>query len=107
MKSANVPPEVSTYFREIGRKSGKKLMEERGSEYFSKISKLRKTHGRQGQLSHHTEGGYQNLANFHGVSRQRIHQIITTKGEKLVSRSEYTNENEWRKAVVSRYFNKK
>lgn len=43
----DVSPEISEYFRKLGRKSGKKLMAERGSEYFSKISKLRKTFGRQ------------------------------------------------------------
>ena len=43
----NVPAEVSEYFRKIGKKSGKKLLEERGKEYFSKISKMRKTFGRQ------------------------------------------------------------
>jgi hypothetical protein len=43
----NVPPEVSAFFREIGRKNGKKLLEERGPEYFRKIQSMRKTHGRQ------------------------------------------------------------
>lgn len=47
MTNKNVPPEVSAFFREIGVRNGKKLFEDRGSEYFSKISKMRKTFGRQ------------------------------------------------------------
>ena len=46
-KKENVPPEVSKYFAKLGKKSGKKLFNERGPEYFSMISKKRKTHGRQ------------------------------------------------------------
>lgn len=42
-----VDPKVSEYFRKIGSKSGKKLLAERGPEYFSRISKMRKVHGRQ------------------------------------------------------------
>lgn len=42
-----VPSEVSAFFAEIGRKNGKKLMEERGSEYFKNISKMRKRFGRR------------------------------------------------------------
>lgn len=41
-KKAGVPAEVSAYFTELGRKSGQKLREERGSEYFKKISAMRK-----------------------------------------------------------------
>jgi hypothetical protein len=47
MSNKNIPPEVSEYFRKLGEKSGKKLLAERGPEYFSRISKLRKTFGRQ------------------------------------------------------------
>lgn len=43
----NVDPAVSAYFRKIGSNSGKKLLAERGPEYFSKISKMRKSFGRQ------------------------------------------------------------
>lgn len=46
-KSENVSPEVSAFFAEIGRKNGKKLFEERGSEYFKAIAAKRKIHGRQ------------------------------------------------------------
>lgn len=42
-----VSPEVSAYFREIGRKRGLALKEKGGSEYFRKIASMRKTHGRQ------------------------------------------------------------
>ena len=45
--SKNIPIEVSNYFKKIGSKSGKKLLAERGPEYFSRISKMRKTFGRQ------------------------------------------------------------
>jgi hypothetical protein len=47
----NIPPEVSDYFRKIGSKSGKKLLAERGPEYFSRISKMRRRFGRQKAVS--------------------------------------------------------
>ena len=47
MNKKNLPPEVYEFFRGIGEKSGKKILKERGPEYFSKISKMRKVHGRQ------------------------------------------------------------
>lgn len=40
-------PELREYYRELGKKRGKKLFEERGPEYFRKIAAMRKTHGRQ------------------------------------------------------------
>lgn len=43
----NVPAEVSAFFSPIGKANGKKLFQDRGSEYFSKISRMRKTFGRQ------------------------------------------------------------
>jgi hypothetical protein len=43
----DIPEEVRRYFSKIGKKSGDKLFKERGSSYFSEISKKRKTHGRQ------------------------------------------------------------
>lgn len=43
----DLSPEVRSFFAEIGRKNGKKLYKERGSEYFKKIAAMRKTHGRQ------------------------------------------------------------
>lgn len=42
-----VPPEVSEFFAEIGRKNGKALFEKRGSEYFKQLAARRKIHGRQ------------------------------------------------------------
>lgn len=50
--SKDVPAEVSAYFRQIGKKSGQKINKEiasglRDKDYFSKISKMRKTFGRQ------------------------------------------------------------
>lgn len=45
----NLPPEVLKFFQEIGHKSGSKLRDERGPEYFSKISKMRKNPGRRSQ----------------------------------------------------------
>ena len=47
MANKNTPPEVSAFFHDIGKRNGKKLFEERGSKYFSNISKMRKTFGRQ------------------------------------------------------------
>lgn len=51
----NVPPEVSAWFREIGRKSGRKILAERGPEYFSRIAKMRKTFGRQKKVDEKEE----------------------------------------------------
>lgn len=47
-----IPDEVHEYFSNIGKKSGNKLKEEiasgiRDKDYFSKISKMRKSFGRQ------------------------------------------------------------
>ncbi len=47
MGKKNLPPAVQEWYAEIGRKNGKKLMEERGPEYFSRIASMRKKHGRQ------------------------------------------------------------
>ena len=46
MSKMKLTPEVREFFAEIGRRNGEKLMQERGSEYFSKISKMRKRYGR-------------------------------------------------------------
>jgi len=48
----NLPPEVYEFFRGIGQRSGNKIKQEiaegkRDKNYFSNISKMRKTHGRQ------------------------------------------------------------
>ncbi len=37
-----VTPELSKYFSELGKKGGRKLLEERGREYFVNIRKLHK-----------------------------------------------------------------
>jgi len=37
-----LPEEVRAFFAAIGKKNGKKLMEERGPEYFRKIASMRK-----------------------------------------------------------------
>lgn len=47
MTKEPIHDEVRKYFQKIGRISGRKLFKERGSKYFSRISKMRKTHGRQ------------------------------------------------------------
>lgn len=39
---SNVTPEVSKYFSELGKKGGKKLLEQRGREYFVNLRKLSK-----------------------------------------------------------------
>ena len=106
MTSNTVPLEVSNYFSSLGRKSGKKLLKERGPEYFSKISKMRKTHGREG--SHDlNDGSYQHLANQYGVTRQRVHQIVNQKGERILDSKNFTDKIEWRIAVVKKYFSNK
>lgn len=43
----DISPEVRKYFQEIGRIQGNRLKEKYGSEYFKKISAMRKVHGRQ------------------------------------------------------------
>jgi hypothetical protein len=43
----NLDPAVLAFFQDIGHKSGSKLRDERGSEYFSRISRLRKHPGRK------------------------------------------------------------
>jgi hypothetical protein len=50
MNKSNLPPEVYEFFKRIGHLNGTKLFKERGSEYFSKISKMRK-HFRGGRPS--------------------------------------------------------
>lgn len=107
MANKNVPPEVSAFFAELGRKNGKKLMEERGSDYFSKIASMRKTHGRQGKGGPENQGTYQSLANKYGVSKQRIEQIIKKQGESIFKKENFQNEFAWREAVVEDYFSKK
>lgn len=52
MESKQVPPEVRKWFSDIGKKSGNKIKDEvasgkRPADYYSRISKMRKTHGRQ------------------------------------------------------------
>lgn len=47
-----VPDEVRKWFSHIGKKSGNKIKSEveagkRPADYYSRISKMRKTHGRQ------------------------------------------------------------
>ena len=41
-----MPDEVRKYFAEMGRRSGNKLMRERGSQYFRDIASKRKRFGR-------------------------------------------------------------
>ena len=41
-----MPDEVRKYFAEMGRRSGNKLMKERGSQYFRNIASKRKRFGR-------------------------------------------------------------
>jgi hypothetical protein len=49
MSKKELSPEVRKFFQENGRKRGNALKEKHGSEYFRKISAMRKTHGRQGK----------------------------------------------------------
>lgn len=42
----DINPEVRKFFAEIGRKNGKKLFAERGSQYFKDIAGKRKRFGR-------------------------------------------------------------
>jgi hypothetical protein len=51
MTKQGVPTEVSNYFKKIGSKSGKKLLAERGPEYFSKISRMRHSFSRQKKVT--------------------------------------------------------
>lgn len=99
-----IPNEVRTFFAEIGRKNGKKLFEERGSEYFSKIAGMRKLHGRQRKES--IVGSVQQLVNQYGISRQRIYQIIKRDGHKT-PRSAYKDIDNWREAIIKNYFENK
>ena len=55
MSDKPISDEVRAFFSKIGRKSGEKLRDERGSSYFSKISKMRKTFGRQKKVSTSSE----------------------------------------------------
>lgn len=53
---SNISEEVHNYFSEIGKKSGNKIKQEveagvRPKDYFSKISKMRKTFGRQKKIA--------------------------------------------------------
>jgi hypothetical protein len=42
-----LPDEVREFFADIGRRNGKKLYEQHGPEYFSKIASMRKNPGRK------------------------------------------------------------
>lgn len=46
MKKIELSDEVRAYFAEIGRRNGLKLKEKYGSDYFKKISRMRKRYGR-------------------------------------------------------------
>lgn len=46
MGKMKLTPEVRAYFAEIGRRNGLKLREKYGSDYFKKISRMRKRFGR-------------------------------------------------------------
>lgn len=52
MADKKIDPKVREFFSTIGKKSGNKIKQEiaegkKPADYFSRISKMRKTHGRQ------------------------------------------------------------
>jgi len=97
----SLAPEVREYFRELGKKRGEALKARYGSDYFKKISAMRKTFGsKPGRLNTVKE-----LSTRFGVSRQRIYQILETHG-KMISSKEYETPELWREAVAIDFFNK-
>ena len=98
MTKKELSPEVREYFREMGRKRGNALKEKYGSDYFRDLASKRKSFGRKP-----TEYSASSLATKHGVSRQRIAQILNSHGEKF-SKDQYENEGLWKQAVVSDFF---
>ena len=47
MDTAQTPPEVTEYFRKIGKKRGDSLKEKYGSDYFKQMAAKRKSFGRK------------------------------------------------------------
>lgn len=91
-------PEVVEYFREMGRKRGSALRDQYGSEYFKKISSMRKSFGRKKE-----KGSISDLASEFGKSRQRIYQILDMYKD-TVNVKDYSSKAEWRRFILVTHF---
>ena len=95
-----IKPEVREYFRELGKRRGLELKNKYGSEYFKKISSMRKRFGRIKE-----KDSVSDLAKEFKVSRQRIYQILNELYDK-VEEKEFKTVAEYRRFLLKIYFEK-
>jgi len=91
--------EVREYLRALGKRQGTALRDKRGSEYFKRISAMRKTFGPKVDEN----SAIRIAMRRYDISRQRIYQILKKEGPRF-DRASYETLGAWREAVLKDYF---